>query len=49
VLTHLPVRSWNSYGELSKLRRDLIMVVITGDLDGGTAVDYTVDAPIGFP
>jgi 2-methylfumaryl-CoA isomerase len=49
VLTHLPVRSWNSYGELSTLRRDLIMVVITGDRDGGTAVDYTVNAAIGFP
>jgi 2-methylfumaryl-CoA isomerase len=49
VLTNLPVRSWNSYGELSKLRRDLIMVVITGDRDGGTAVDYTVNAAIGFP
>lgn len=49
VLTNLPVRSWNSYGELSKLRPDLIMVVITGDRDGGTAVDHTVNAAIGFP
>jgi 2-methylfumaryl-CoA isomerase len=49
VLTNLPVRGWNSYSELSKLRRDLIMVVITGDRDGGTAVDYTVNAAIGFP
>jgi 2-methylfumaryl-CoA isomerase len=49
VLTNLPVRGWNSYGELSKLRRDLIMVVITGDRDGGTAVDYTVNAAVGFP
>ena len=49
VLTNLPVRGWNSYGELSKLRSDLIMVVITGDRDGGTAVDYTVNAAVGFP
>jgi len=49
VLTNLPVRGWNSYAELSKLRRDLIMVVITGDRDGGTAVDYTVNAALGFP
>ena len=49
VLTNLPIRGWNSYAELSKLRRDLIMVVITGDRDGGTAVDYTVNAAIGFP
>jgi 2-methylfumaryl-CoA isomerase len=49
VLTNLPVRGWNSYEELSKLRLDLIMVVITGDRDGGTAVDYTVNAAVGFP
>ena len=49
VLTNLPVRGWNSYQELSELRPDLIMVVITGDRDGGTAVDYTVNAAVGFP
>ena len=49
VLTNLPVKGWSSYVELSKLRRDLIMVVITGDRDGGTAVDYTVNAALGFP
>jgi 2-methylfumaryl-CoA isomerase len=49
VLTNLPVKGWSSYDELSKLRADLIMVVITGDRDGGTAVDYTVNAALGFP
>jgi 2-methylfumaryl-CoA isomerase len=49
VLTNLPVRGWNSYETLAKLRGDLIMVVITGDRDGGTAVDYTVNAALGFP
>lgn len=49
VLTNLPVKGWSSYAQLSKLRRDLIMVVITGDRDGGTAVDYTVNAALGFP
>jgi 2-methylfumaryl-CoA isomerase len=49
VLTNLPVKGWSSYQELSKLRSDLIMVVITGDRDGGTAVDYTVNAAVGFP
>ncbi|MGH7761345.1 MAG: CoA transferase [Candidatus Dormibacteraceae bacterium] len=49
VLTNLPVKGWNSYEALAKLRRDLIMVVITGDRDGGTAVDYTVNAALGFP
>jgi 2-methylfumaryl-CoA isomerase len=49
VLTNLPVKGWNSYESLAKLRRDLIMVAITGDRDGGTAVDYTVNAALGFP
>jgi 2-methylfumaryl-CoA isomerase len=49
VLTNLPVRGWNSYRELSKARPDLIMVVITGDPDGRPAVDYTVNAAVGFP
>jgi 2-methylfumaryl-CoA isomerase len=49
VLTNLPVKGWNSYESLAKLRRDLIMVVITGDRDGGTAVDYTINAALGFP
>jgi 2-methylfumaryl-CoA isomerase len=49
VLTNLPVSDWNSYSELSKLRPDVIMVVITGSHDGGIAVDYTVNAAVGFP
>lgn len=49
LLTNLAVSGWNSYAELTKLRQDLIMVVITGDRDGGTAVDYTVNAALGFP
>jgi len=49
VLTNLPVKGWNSYESLAKFRRDLIMVVITGDRDGETAVDYTVNAALGFP
>src|SRR5712664_2966189 len=48
-LTNLPVSGWNSYDELKKLRDDLIMVVITGNRDGSAAVDYTVNAALGFP
>ncbi len=48
-LTNLPVSGWDSYDELKKLRRDLIMVVITGNYDGSAAVDYTVNAALGFP
>ncbi len=48
-LTNLPVSGWNSYDELKKLRRDLVMVVVTGNRDGSAAVDYTVNAALGFP
>src|SRR5260370_20300749 len=48
-LTNLPVSGWNSYDELKKLRGDLIVVVITGNRDGSAAVDYTVNAALGFP
>ena len=48
-LTNLPGVKWNSYEELSRLREDLIMVSITGSRGGGTAVDYTVNAELGFP
>jgi 2-methylfumaryl-CoA isomerase len=48
-LTNLPVSGWNTYDELKKLRGDLIMVVITGNRDGSAAVDYTVNAALGFP
>ena len=49
LLTNLPVAEWCSYEQLSKVRRDTIMVVITGDRDGRSAVDYTVNAALGFP
>jgi len=48
-LTNLPTAQWNSYEELSLMRPDLIMVLITGTREGGTAVDYTVNAALGFP
>src|ERR1700704_4103591 len=49
LLTNLPLRDWSSYERLSAKRRDLIMAVITGNADGSTAVDYTVNAASGFP
>jgi 2-methylfumaryl-CoA isomerase len=49
LLTNLPVRAWSSYERLSARRADLIMTVITGNPDGSTAVDYTVNAAVGFP
>jgi 2-methylfumaryl-CoA isomerase len=49
VLTNLPVRQGLSYERLRAARPDLIMLVITGASDGTTAVDYTVNAGVGFP
>ena len=49
VLTNLRVHGWNSYERLSARRPDLIMAVLTGNPDGSPAVDYTVNAALGFP
>lgn len=49
VLTNLRVGGWNSYERLRERRGDLIMAVLTGNPDGSTAVDYTVNAAVGFP
>jgi 2-methylfumaryl-CoA isomerase len=49
VLTNLGVAGWMAYERLRELRPDLIMLVISGNPDGSTAVDYTVNAAIGFP
>ena len=40
---------WLDYDLLAERRPDLIHLRITGKHDGGTAVDYTVNAGIGFP
>jgi 2-methylfumaryl-CoA isomerase len=47
--TNLPARGWLSYESLSAHRKDLIQLAITGDRHGGTAVDYTVNAKVGYP
>lgn len=48
-LTNFPARGWLSYDELRRQRDDLIMIAITGNPDGSTAVDYTVNAAVGYP
>ena len=40
---------WLSYEALAARRPDLIHLRITGRHDGGAAVDYTVNAAMGFP
>ena len=49
LITNLPVQTWNSYESLCERRPDLIMAVLTGNPDGSTAVDYTVNAAVGIP
>ena len=48
-LTNFPARGWMAPDRLTARRADLVMVAITGNRDGTTAVDYTVNAAIGFP
>lgn len=48
-LTNFPANGWLSYETLASGRHDLNMVAITGNRDGTTALDYTVNAAIGFP
>ena len=49
LVTNVAGRQWHSYETLAQLRPDLIHVEVSGRADGGTAVDYTVNAGIGFP
>lgn len=47
--TNLPARGFLAYETLCKRRPDLIQHEIIGDRRGGTALDYTVNAKVGFP
>lgn len=47
--TNLPARGWLDYATLTCRRADLIQLAIVGDRRGGTAVDYTVNAKVGYP
>lgn len=49
LLTNLPSGGWNGYETLSARRPDLIQVQVTGNRDGSTAVDYTVNSAVGYP
>jgi 2-methylfumaryl-CoA isomerase len=49
VLTNAAGRSWLSGEALAEHRPDLIHLQITGRHDGAPAVDYTVNAAVGFP
>lgn len=49
LITNAAGRQWSSYETLVARRADLIHVEVSGRADGGTAVDYTVNAATGFP
>ena len=49
VLTNSVGRSWLGYDALARRRPDLIHLRIEGNSDGSPAVDYTVNAGLGFP
>jgi 2-methylfumaryl-CoA isomerase len=48
-ITNVAGRQWHSYEILRRARPDVIHVEVSGRHDGGTGVDYTVNAAIGFP
>lgn len=48
-LTNYPEGGWIDYDRLVVRRPDLIMCHILGNSDGSTAVDYTVNAAVGYP
>jgi 2-methylfumaryl-CoA isomerase len=48
-LTNFPARGWLAYDTLRTRRDDLIMVALTGNPDGTSEVDYTVNPATGFP
>jgi 2-methylfumaryl-CoA isomerase len=49
LLTNFPARGWLAYERLAERRPDLIMVALTGNPDGSSEVDYTVNPATGFP
>jgi 2-methylfumaryl-CoA isomerase len=48
-LTNFPARGWLSYERMRERRPDLVMVALTGNRDGTSEVDYTVNPATGFP
>ena len=48
-ITNVSGRQWHSHATLAAQRPDLIHLEVVGRGDGSTAVDYTVNAAVGFP
>jgi len=49
LLTNFPARGWLRYDALRERRNDLVMVALTGNPDGTSEVDYTINPATGFP
>jgi len=49
LLSNFPARGWLGYERLREDRGDLVMVALTGNPDGTSEVDYTVNPATGFP
>ena len=49
LITNVVGRQWHAYDDLVQRRPDLIHLEVSGRADGGTGVDYTVNAGLGFP
>ncbi|MGC0366041.1 2-methylfumaryl-CoA isomerase [Rhodococcus sp. 27YEA15] len=49
LVTNAGGRNWCSHESLAQLRSDVITLEILGRRDGTPAVDYTVNAALGFP
>jgi 2-methylfumaryl-CoA isomerase len=48
-VTNYPVEGFLSHARLAALRADIVTVRVMGWADGAAAVDYTVNAAVGFP
>jgi len=48
-LTNFPARGWLAFENLKERRADLVMVNVTGNADGSSELDYTVNAATGLP
>ncbi len=48
-LTNFPARGWLAHDALRERRGDLIMCALSGNPDGSSEVDYTVNPATGFP
>jgi 2-methylfumaryl-CoA isomerase len=49
LLTNFPTRNWLDYEALRSRREDVIVVALSGNADGTSELDYTVNPASGFP